>query len=248
MSLDDKELSSLIRQHATRHAASDRLRAAVRAQVALVDAGRVPVSAAVQPARRRWFGFGWATATAGNAVGGAQTARPRWFDMGWATASVGFAVGILCTALALPWVQRLNLNESLEADLVADHVRALQVGPIAEVLSSDRHTVKPWFQGRLDYAPPVFDLADEGFPLLGGRIEHVRGNPVAALSYTHNRHVLDVFVWPTAASAAPIRSVRRGFNVEHWADDSMQYWAVSDMDPEEMASFASLWQKRAVPK
>src|SRR5882672_11684984 len=213
MSLDDKELSSLIRQHATRHAASDRLCAAVRVQVALVDAGRASATSAAQPGRRRWFDFGWATASggssggpAGGSAGGAvQTAHRRWFDMGWATASVGFAVGILCTALALPWVQRLNLNDSLEADLVADHVRALQVGPIAEVLSSDRHTVKPWFQGRLDYAPPVFDLADEGFPLLGGRIEHVRGNPVAALSYTHNRHVLDVFVWPTAASAAPIR-------------------------------------------
>ena len=233
MSLEDKDLSDLIRQHATRHTASDRLRAGVRTQIALADAGRAPKPST--SVLRRWLGFGRATTSIG-------------IDFGWAAASVGFAVGILCTALALPWVQRLNLNESLEADLVADHVRALQVGPIAEVLSSDRHTVKPWFQGRLDYAPPVFDFAEEGFPLLGGRIEHVRGNPVAALSYQHRRHVLDVFVWPSTAVAAPIRSVRRGFNVEHWADDSMQYWAVSDMDREEMANFALLWQNRAAPK
>jgi len=135
----------------------------------------------------------------------------------------------------------MDLNEPVDAELVADHVRALQVGPLTEVASTDRHTVKPWFQGRLDYAPPVFDLAAEGFPLVGGRIEHVRGSVVATLAYTRNRHVIDVFVWPSARQQAPVRSVRKGFNVLHWADGSMQYWAVSDLERGEMERFTQLW-------
>jgi anti-sigma factor RsiW len=133
----------------------------------------------------------------------------------------------------------------VDAELVADHVRALRAGPLAEVMSSDRHTVKPWFQGRLDYAPPVFDLAGEGYPLVGGRIEQVRGAAVATLAYTHNRHVVDLFVWPSADQRAPQRLLQRGFNVVHWADGSMQYWAVSDMDREEIESFTRLWRQRA---
>jgi anti-sigma factor RsiW len=129
----------------------------------------------------------------------------------------------------------------VDADFVADHVRALQTGRLAEVASSDRHTVKPWFQGRLDYAPPVFDLAGEGFPLMGGRIVHVRGNVVATLTYTRNRHVIDVFIWPSAAQRAPVRSTSRGFNVLQWADESMQYRAVSDLDRREMERFTQLW-------
>ena len=220
MSLDDKDLSSLIREHATRHAAPDALRAGIRTQVALAEAGR---SDGALPAK---------------------APRRRWFDFGWRTASVGFAFGLACAFVVLPVVQRMDLNESVDAELVADHVRALQVGPLTEVASTDRHTVKPWFQGRLDYAPPVFDLAAEGFPLMGGRIEHVRGSVVATLAYTRNRHVIDVFVWPSARQQAPVRSVRKGFNVLHWADGSMQHWAVSDLERGEMERFTQLWRER----
>jgi anti-sigma factor RsiW len=222
--MDDKDLSALIRQHATRHAAPDGLRAGIRTQVALEGARRAAAPAAQQP--RRW----------------------PWLHFGWGTASTSFALGMLCMALLLPLAQRVNVGDPLDADLVAHHVRALQVGPLVEVASTDRHTVKPWFQGRLDYAPPVFDLASDGFPLTGGRIEHVRGNVVATLAYTHNRHVVDVFVWPSSEQQAPVRSVRRGFNVVHWADGSMQYWAVSDMDRDEIEAFARRWQERAASR
>jgi anti-sigma factor RsiW len=141
-------------------------------------------------------------------------------------------------------VQRLIQKQPLDAELVAAHVRALQVGPLAEVVSTDRHLVKPWFQGRLDYAPPVFDLATEGFPLTGGRVEHVRGDPVATLAYARNRHVIDLTVWPSAARTAPTHGVRRGFNLVHWADGSMQYWAVSDLERGELENFAQLWIER----
>ena len=218
MSLDDKELSALIRTHATRHTAPDNLRAAIRTQTALADASRA--AAAPKPARRRWL------------------------VLRWPAIPVSFAMGMLCMALLLPMWQRLILDEPVDAELVAHHVRALRVGPLAEVASTDRHTVKPWFQGRIDFAPPVPDLASDGFPLVGGRIEHVRGQVVATLAYTHNRHVIDVFIWPGSEQSAPARTVQRGFNVVHWADGSMQYWAVGDLDHEEIEAFTRHWQER----
>ena len=225
MNLDDEDLSSQIRRHATRHAAPDGLRAGIRTQIALADASRA------KPARRRWFAFAWRPAAV--------------IDFRWRTASVGFALGLTCALLVLPMVQHLNLNPSLDTELVTDHVRALRAGPLTEVVSTDRHTVKPWFQGRLDYAPPVFDFAGDGFPLKGGRIEHVRGNVVATLAYARDRHMIDLFVWPSDATTDPVRSVSKGFNVLHWADGSMQYWAVSDLEGAEMERFAQLWRTQA---
>ena len=221
MRIEDEDLSALIRQHATRHQAPDALRASVRTQAALADAGRSTPAATARLTRRRGTGFGWRAA------------------------AVGFVVGLACAFVLLPLAPRLDLNGPPEAELVAAHVQALQRGPIAEVASSDRHTVKPWFQGRLDYAPPVFDFAAEGFPLAGGRVSQVRGDAVAALAYLRNRHVIDVFVWPSAAPRAPASVVRRGFNVVHWADASMQYWVVGDLDRIEMERFAQLWRERA---
>ena len=220
MSPDDQDLCALIRQHATRHAAPDALRAGLRTQVALAEAGRTTPPAPAATQRRSWRNFGWRTA------------------------GLGFVVGLACAVLVVPLLPRLNPGEPLDAMLVAEHVRALQLGPLAEVVSSDRHTVKPWFQGRLDYAPPVFDLAAEGFPLVGGRTLRARGNVVATLAYLRSRHVIDVFVWPSTAAQAPVHSVRRGFNVLHWADGSMQYWAVSDLERSEMERFTQLWQQR----
>jgi anti-sigma factor RsiW len=233
MHLDDDELSALIRQHATRHAAPSSLRAGLRTQMALAEASRsaVPTSAptsarAAAPPRRRRFGLG---------------ALP----VGWRVAPLSFALGMLCMLLVMPWVQRLATNEPLDAELVAEHVRALRAGPLTQVLSSDRHTVKPWFQGRLDYAPPVLDLASDGFPLLGGRVGQLRGTAVATLTYTRNRHLLDVFIWPSAAQQLPVLGLHRGFSVVHWADGSMQYVAVADLDRSEIERFARLWQERS---
>jgi anti-sigma factor RsiW len=224
MSLDDQELSSIIREHATRHAAPGRLRAAIRTQTTLAEASRSSAGprAELGPRWLRW---------------------PVWISRHGAILA-SFALGVLFMALVPPLVQRWEHGEPLDAELVADHVRALRVGPIAEVLSTDRHRVKPWFQGRLDFAPPVFDLAGAGYPLVGGRIEHVRGNVVATLAYTRNQHLVDVFIWPSADHQGSVRSVRRGFNVVHWADGSMQYWAVSDMDAGEIENFSRLWRER----
>ncbi|MDE2452216.1 MAG: anti-sigma factor, partial [Burkholderiales bacterium] len=143
------------------------------------------------------------------------------------------------------WLPQLRGAAWQPAELVADHVRALGAGPLIEVASSDRHTVKPWFQGRIDYAPPVYDLKDEGFALIGGRIARVGGAPVATLAFRHGRHVVDVFVWPAQALQAERASQVRGFNVLHWSDASMQFWVVSDADAAELERFASAWRARA---
>jgi anti-sigma factor RsiW len=220
MDQDDKQLSDLIKGHATRHAAPESLRAGLRAQLAVADASRRAVVPRVSLWSRLW----------GNAA--------------WRGGSLGFALGLLCMALALPVVQDLVRNESLDADLVASHVRAMKMGPLMEVASTDRHTVKPWFQGRLDFAPPVIDLDDNGFPLKGGRIEHVRGNVVAALVYASDLHVIDLYVWPSNDTAAPATLTRRGFNVVTWAEGSMQYWAVSDVERAKLERFAQVWRQR----
>ena len=123
-------------------------------------------------------------------------------------------------------------------------MRALGGGPLIEVASSDRHTVKPWFQGRLDYAPPVPDLAAEGFPLVGGRVQGLRGRNVAALVYGRDLHRLNVYVWP-ADRVQPLQtSVLKGFHLAQWSDGAMQVWVVSDVEAGEVARFAAAWRAR----
>jgi anti-sigma factor RsiW len=222
--MNDDKLSELIRSSATRHRASDRLRASVRTQVALQAAARDDAAAVANRNTPRWPGFGWRGALAGFAGGVAFT----------------LALGLI--------VPRLVLQQSLPAEVVASHVRALQVGPLTEVASSDRHTVKPWFQGKLDYAPPVFDLQAEGFPLLGGRVERVAGAPVATLAYASQKHIINVYVWPADADQLPQRLLHRGFNLLHWSEGAMQVWVVSDLEMSEIERFTQAWRGRAGSK
>jgi anti-sigma factor RsiW len=132
-----------------------------------------------------------------------------------------------------------------EADLVPDEVFASHVrGMLSatsgiDVVSSDEHTVKPWFAGKLDFSPPVVDLANEDFPLAGGRVDYLAGRTVAALVYRHKKHVVTLFVWPERGPARALAAgVRRGDNLVHWSDGRMAYWAVSDLNAEELADFA----------
>ncbi len=120
-------------------------------------------------------------------------------------------------------------------------MRALAAGKLTEVASSDQHTVKPWFAGRIDFSPKVKDLADEGFPLKGGRLDRVGGRPAAALAYGRARHVVDLFVWvePSAAAGITTASVR-GINVVRWTEGGLAYAAVSDVNEAELLAFANL--------
>ena len=124
-------------------------------------------------------------------------------------------------------------------ELVAAHIRALQPGHLLDVTSTDQHTVKPWFAGRLDYAPPVMDFAAAGFPLIGGRLDYVDGRPVAALVYRRDRHLIDVFVWPARRPVSDPSAA--GYNVVAWRQNGMEFRAVSDLNAADLATFAGLW-------
>jgi len=156
-------------------------------------------------------------------------------------------VGVLCAALLLPLGRQTWHDRQLVPHMVALHVRAMQDSgqELIAVASSDRHTVRPWFQGRLDYSPPVFDLASDGFVLLGGRVDKLRGKPVAALVYRRDRHLIDLYVQPGDGDKRAAESMsERGFNLVQWSDGAMRYVAVSDVEPRDLEYFAALWRER----
>jgi len=130
---------------------------------------------------------------------------------------------------------------STQHDVVAAHVRSLLQNSTIQVPSSDSHTVRPWFAGKVEFAPPVKDLTAEGFPLVGGRLDYVDGHRVATLVYHHGLHTISVFVWPeTAASASAGPARVEGLNVLSWTKDGMVWWAVSDMEPGELKEMRAL--------
>jgi anti-sigma factor RsiW len=133
-------------------------------------------------------------------------------------------------------------SETLMDAVVGSHVRSLMPGHLTDVLSSDQHTVKPWFNGRLDFSPPVSDFAAVGYPLLGGRLDYVDGRAVAALVYGRRQHVINVFLWPAARgpAVAPATRTQQGYHLLHWTTADYTYWVASDLGLPELGNFAGL--------
>ncbi len=168
-----------------------------------------------------------------------QSTKRRWFGT-WLPAGSAFAAGIVLTVLAIPlWQATPNQNEFTDS-----HVRSLLAEHLTDVLSTDQHTVKPWFTGKLDYAPPVHDLAAAGYPLIGGRLDVIGGQNVAALIFRHGKHVINLFVFPEGRAPQVNCNPAVGFNVEGWNAEGMRWCAVSDMNGTELKEFAQLQQTR----
>ncbi len=169
-----------------------------------------------------------------------QARRPRfWTWLGAASGAVGAAM--LAASVAL-FLFMPGEQDRLGQEIVAAHIRSLMVDHLADVPSSDRHTVKPWFNGRLDVAPPVVDLSAEGYPLIGGRLDYLDERAVAALVYKHRQHIINLFVWPApgAESSAPSLTKLHGYNLLHWTRPGLALWAVSDLNPADLEDFQRL--------
>jgi anti-sigma factor RsiW len=163
-----------------------------------------------------------------------------------AIAASAFAFGAIFATALTGIFQRSALESRIEDDVVSAHVRAVMMARATDVVSSDQHTVKPWLSSRLDFSPSVVDLASDGYPLAGGRLDYVGGRTVATLVYQRNKHVIDVFVWPASAMpvSAPSRPSRNGLTTVTWDQDGLRYWAISDIAPAELAAFGELLRKR----
>jgi anti-sigma factor RsiW len=123
------------------------------------------------------------------------------------------------------------------------HVRSLMAGHLLDVASTDQHTVKPWFDGKLDFSPPVTDLAAQGYPLIGGRLDYLEGQPAAALVYQRAKHIINLFIWPSTDQQTGVQSsTDNGYHLFHWDQSGMTFWAVSDLNSDELGSFVQLFQ------
>ena len=213
-----RQLVARVRSAGERPAAPEALRRRIRQAV-------VAQSSLPAPARqRRW-----------------PAARLPWWAAGaWAASAAALAASI--GLLLLPMRQT-----PLTEELVGAHVRSMMAAHLIDVESSDRHTVKPWFNGRVDLSPPVPDLADQGFPLVGGRLDYIAERTAAAVVYRRRQHVINLFSWPApgASPSAVRRSQRNGYEVLTWRRAGIAYAAVSDLNPEELEEFRRLWADRA---
>jgi anti-sigma factor RsiW len=136
---------------------------------------------------------------------------------------------------------RRNAPGEVAQEIVSSHIRSLMGDHLLDVPSTDQHTVKPWFNGKLDYAPDVKDFAAAGFPLIGGRVDYIDRRPVAVLVYKRRQHVINLFIWPAATSVATPKS-DNGFNLLSWNQSGMNFCAISDLGDEELQQFADLYR------
>jgi len=182
----------------------------------------------------------------------AESPRWRWrWDMNWAWPRVlaPLAVAALAILIAVPITMRTSTEDRLTQEIVSGHLRSLMAGHLTDVASTDQHTVKPWFNGKLPFSPPVTDLAAQGFPLIGGRLDYVEYHQVAALVYQRRRHFINLFIWPSSGNSSTAEDFRtqRGDNVIHWSQGGMENWAVSEVNQADLRGFVQLLRGASPP-
>jgi anti-sigma factor RsiW len=159
---------------------------------------------------------------------------------------MAIAAGVLLVA-SVAWNitllrSRIDPQQLLAANVLSAHIRSLAGTHLLDVPSSDQHTVKPWFNGKLDFAPDVKFL--DGFALLGGRLEYFNGRPAAALIYGRDKHIINLFTWPSATPGGEVTETLNGFHLESWSSDGMTYWVVSDLNETELGQFVALYRRK----
>jgi anti-sigma factor RsiW len=171
---------------------------------------------------------------------------PHRFSVQGSWRPLAVAASLAIVALGSWNLARRNAAGETRADeVLASHIRSLMPGHLTDVLSSDQHTVKPWFNGRIDFSPAVHDFAQQGYPLLGGRLDYVGGRAVAALAYGRREHLINIFMWPVTRgpSDAPKTRDRQGYHLLHWTTTDYAYWVVSDLGSAELHNFARMVQQ-----
>jgi mycothiol system anti-sigma-R factor len=174
--------------------------------------------------------------------------RTTLFSAPWSW--LGLAAAIIFAAIIalnlVPRLQQPGPDQLLATQLIASHVRSLMANHLTDVASSDQHTVKPWLDAKLDFAPPVVDLTSEGFPLLGGRLDYLDNRPVAALVYQRRKHFINLFVWPAASGSAKTTKAmtRQGYHLLYWVDPDFNYWAVSDVSVGDLQTFKQVFEEQ----
>jgi len=177
---------------------------------------------------------------------GQRRTVPSAIPWNWLALAAAIIFAAIITFNLMPRLQRPGSDQFLATQLIASHARSLMANHLTDVASSDQHTVKPWLDTKLDFAPPVVDLSSEGFPLIGGRLDYLDNRPVAALVYERRKHFINLFVWPAAsdASKAPKTITRQGYQLLHWADSDFNYWAVSDVNVNDLQTFKQQFETR----
>jgi mycothiol system anti-sigma-R factor len=165
-----------------------------------------------------------------------------WFPIGWLQFGGSLAASVLLTSTITYYSVQSSNTERVIDEVVATHVRSLITNRLTDVESSDQHTVKPWFNGKVDFSPPVKDLVAQGFPLVGGRLDYVDGRPIAALLYRHRQHWISVFMWPdqSGKDSAPRSFSKRGYDITQWSAEGLRFYVVSDIASPELGQFVTL--------
>jgi anti-sigma factor RsiW len=175
-----------------------------------------------------------------------RRAVPFGTQWSWLALAAAIVLAAIIAFNLAPRLQRPGAEQLLATQLIASHVRSLMANHLTDVASSDQHTVKPWLDAKLDFAPVVADLSSEGFPLIGGRLDYLDNRPVAALVYQRRKHFINLFVWPaeSGSTGADKRITHQGYQLLHWVDSDFNYWAVSDVSDNDLQAFKQVFEKQ----